>query len=122
MVQREHGRAYVDGKHRLRAWAQRQAVLDFAPPAAPLPPVQDQMVPSRERLKLCRMNRVILERLRHGSATASALQAMFPGARSVRTRISDVSLWLQRHERQRVASEPVRGAVGEWVYWIEDVR
>ena len=95
----------------------RQQLLPLTPLAQPLPGVQDQQVPPRERPKLQRMSRAILKRLRAGEATASELQAVFPGARSVRTRISDVNLWLQEHGEE-VQSEPVAGMVGEWRYWL----
>ncbi len=96
----------------------RQRPLPFAPPADPLIQPRDQRVPKTERGPLCRMSRTILARLRQGEALASELQAMFPGARSVRTRISDVNLWLQDRS-EKVSSAPVAGIVGEWRYWIE---
>ncbi len=99
----------------------RQRPLPFTPAPEPLIQPRDQRVPKTERGPLCRMSRTILARLRQGEALASELQAMFPGARSVRTRISDVNLWLQDRS-EKVSSAPVAGMVGEWRYWIEGVR
>jgi len=93
----------------------RQRALPLVPAPAPLPPVVDQRVPAPERPRLRRMSRLILERVQRGPAKASELHAMFPGARSVRTRISEVG----RHVGPAWRSAPGRGVVGEWVYWLE---
>ena len=93
----------------------RQRALPLTPPPAPVPPVRDQRVPRQEQKRLRRMSRLILERVTRGPARASELHAMFPGARSVRTRISEVG----RHVGEAWRSAPVKGVVGEWVYWIE---
>jgi len=93
----------------------RQRALPLSPPPAPVPPVRDQRVPRQEQKRLRRMSRLILERVTRGPARASELHAMFPGARSVRTRISEVG----RHVGEAWRSAPVKGVVGEWVYWIE---
>lgn len=103
---------------RFRAWDRehpRQRALPLAPPIAPVPPVRDQRVPKPEQKRLRRMSRLILERVQRGPARASELHGMFPGARSVRTRISEVG----RHVGAAWRSAPVKGVVGEWVYWIE---
>ena len=92
-----------------------QASLPLDPAPAPVPPVIDQRVPNLDKPKLCRMSRAILDRVERGPAKASELHAMFPGARSVRTRISDVGRFVGSAWR----SAPVKGIVGEWVYWIE---
>lgn len=99
----------------------RQRTLPLDPEPQPVPPVVDQRVPRQERPRLCRMSRLILLRLERGEALASELQAMFPGARSVRTRISNVNRWLQ-DRGGRVKSAPMRGVVGEWRYWVEESR
>lgn len=117
---RAHQR-YCEDACRVEDWKQRQAALDFEPAPAPLPPVVDQRVPAAEQRRLCRMAATILDELRNGPALASALHGLFPGSRSVRTRISDVGRYLKAHG-QRLHSEPVAGMVGEWRYWIEDVR
>ena len=111
---------YCSPKCRYRAYnaahpVARQRALPLVPAPAPLPPVQDQRVPAPERPRLRRMSRLILERVERGPAKASELHAMFPGARSVRTRISEVG----RHVGEAWRSAPVRGVVGEWLYWIE---
>ena len=93
----------------------RQRALPLSPPPAPVPPVRDQRVPRQEQKRLRRMSRLILERVTRGPARASELHAMFPGARSVRTRISEAG----RHVGAGWRSAPVKGVVGEWVYWIE---
>jgi len=93
----------------------RQRALPLTPPPAPVPPVRDKRVPKQEQKRLRRMSRLILERVERGPARASELHAMFPGARSVRTRISEVG----RHVGAAWRSAPVKGVVGEWVYWIE---
>lgn len=95
----------------------RQASLDFTPPPAPEPPVRDQRVPKPSRRGLQRMSRLILERLREGPALSSELHAMFPGARSIRTRISDVGRWLADHG-ERLHSEPVGDHAGDWRYEV----
>ena len=103
---------------RFRAWDRehpRQRALPLTPPPAPVPPVRDKRVPKQEQKRLRRMSRLILERVERGPARASELHAMFPGARSVRTRISEVG----RHVGEAWRSAPVKGVVGEWVYWIE---
>lgn len=97
-----------------------QQALSFNP--QPLPPVVDQRVPRSERQRLCRMSRAILERLRLGAALASELQAMFPKSRSVRTRISNVSAFLRSRDEGQVCSKPVKGSVGDWLYWLEQVK
>ncbi len=100
----------------------RQAVLRLDPPAAPVPPVVDQRVPRGEARKLTRMSRTILELLERGRPVlASDIHNLFHGARSVRTRISDVGLWLPSTGRL-LRSEPVKGIVGEWRYWIEEAE
>ena len=103
---------------RFRAWDRehpRQRALPLTAPPAPVPPVRDQRAPRQEQKRLRRMSRLILERVTRGPARASELHAMFPGARSVRTRISEVG----RHVGEAWRSAPVKGVVGEWVYWIE---
>ena len=103
---------------RFRAWDRehpRQRALPLTPPPAPVPPVRDKRVPKQEQKRLRRMSRLILERVERGPARASELHSMFPGARSVRTRISEVG----RHVGEAWRSAPVKGVVGEWVYWIE---
>jgi hypothetical protein len=101
-----------------RARGYRQRALPLDPPVAPVPSVQDQRVPRSEQKRLRRMSRLILERVQRGPAMASELHAMFPGARSVRTRISEAG----RHVGAAWQSAPVKGIVGEWVYWIEGLE
>jgi len=117
-LRRGEPRAYCSDSCRRKHWEDlhpRQRALPLTPAPAPLPPVQDQRVPAPERPRLRRMSRLILERVQRGPAKASELHAMFPGARSVRTRISEVG----RHVGPAWRSAPVRGVVGEWVYWLE---
>ena len=66
------------------------------------------------------MSRTILELLEgRARVQASEIHNLFHGARSVRTRISDVGRHL-RGTGRGLRSEPVKGCVGEWVYWIEE--
>lgn len=93
----------------------RQASLDFTPPSAPLPPVQDQRVPTREP-RLCRMSRTVLEMLRGGPVTNRTFAESFPPGAAWRTRISDARLWLEQH------GETIRSRVepgGLCTYWLE---
>ena len=101
---------------RKEGWLARQHALDFEPVIEPR--VVDLARPPAEQPKLVRMSRRILGRLEQGSALASELQALFPTARSVRTRISNVSAFLRSHEWGEVKSEPVRGVAGEWRYHL----
>lgn len=111
---RQSAQRFCCASCREKAWHARQGSLFAAP--APLPPVRDQRVPKPDRPKLCRMSRLIYERVQQGPARASELHAMFPGARSVRTRISDVGRFVGPAWR----SAPVKGVVGEWIYWIAE--
>jgi len=118
IVRRGEPRRYCSDSCRRRHWEAlhpRQRALPLSPPAAPVPPVRDQRVPKPEQKRLRRMSRLILERVTRGPARASELHAMFPGARSVRTRISEAG----RHVGASWRSAPVKGVVGEWIYWIE---
>ena len=104
---------------RTRAWKARQAALDFTPPPAPVPPVQDQRVPREERLRLGRMSRAILDRLRMGGATNRELAAMFEPAAAWRSRLSDVRKYLQ-HQGETVRRRDYPGGLVH--YWIEVLR
>jgi hypothetical protein len=118
-----HQEKYCSDRCRWKAWdkanpRQRQLPLDPAP--APLPPVQDPQVPKAERPRLQRMARLIVERVEQGPARASELHAMFPGARSVRTRISDAGRFVsQPGSGRKWCSRPLKNYVGDWEYWIE---
>ena len=100
-----------------------QALLPLQPAPDPLPPVVDQRVARRERPSLQRMSREILAFLRERGtrgAFASEIYAMFPGARSVRTRISDVRRFIELSNtgetwHVRPASDK---DVGDWWYAI----
>lgn len=83
----EHGRAYVDAKHRLRAWAQRQASLDFGPPSGWTPAQRELSAHMRKReSRKARM----LARLQQGEATTWELMQL--GGSGWRSRLHELKL------------------------------
>ena len=118
-------RLFCSDRCRNRAWVSKHPRQRSLFDARPVPPVQDQRVPRRERRKLTRMSRAILDRLEKGHVTATEIHCMFPGARSVRTRISDVTCWLRAEvlagrDSRVLKSRALSGTVGEWLYWLEE--
>ena len=106
---------YCEDACRLADWHARQADLPLEPPARPLPPVVDQRVPPAEQRRLCRMSRLILERLRKGQASNADLAAMFGPGAAWRTRVRDVRQYL-RGQGETVTSRQL--VEGLWVYEI----
>ena len=101
---------------RLAAFKARQAAIDFAPPAEPLPPVVDQRVSIADRERLTGHNARVLELLREGPAPNTWLAAQFPPATAWRSRVSDCRKWLQARGETITREDCGGGLV--W-YWIE---
>jgi len=98
----------------------RQRALPLSPPPAPVPPVRDQRVSVADRKRLVGHNLAILERLYEGPATNAELAALLGPASAWRTRVSDVRLWVERHEGWTVVASQVGG--GLWSYSLESIR
>jgi len=98
----------------------RQRALPLTPPPAPVPPVRDKRVRVADRKRLVGHNLAILERLRQGPATNAELAALLGPASAWRTRVSDVRLWVERHEGWTVVASQVGG--GLWSYSLESIR
>jgi len=108
---------------RFRAWDRehpRQRALPLTAPPAPVPPVRDQRVSVADRPRLRGHNLAILERLYEGPATNAELAALLGPASAWRTRVSDVRLWVERHEGWTVVASQVGG--GLWSYSLESIR
>jgi hypothetical protein len=65
-------------------------------------------------------NARVLARLREGQVTNAELAALLGPASAWRTRVSDVRLWLERHEGLTVVALQERGGI--WTYSIEVIR
>ena len=82
-----------------------QRTLPLKPPPSPVPPVRDQRVSVADRPRLAGHNLRVLDRLKEGPATNVELAALLGPASAWRTRVSDVRLWLERHEGLTVKAE-----------------
>jgi hypothetical protein len=85
--------------------------------------VRDKRVSIADRPRLAGHNLRVLDRLKAGPATNVELAALLGPASAWRTRVSDVRLWLERHERLTVLACQRVGGI--WVYVIvslEDVE
>ena len=122
----------LDGKQQLfcsdacrwKAWDKanpRQRALPLPPPPAPVPPVRDQRVSVADRPRLRGHNARVLDRLREGPATNAQLAALLGPASAWRTRVSDVRLWLERHEGLTVRAERCVSD-GLYLYRLEAIR
>ena len=98
----------------------RQRALPLSPPAAPVPPVRDQRVSVADQPRLRGHNARVLDRLREGPATNAQLAALLGPASAWRTRVSDVRLWVEKHEGWTVLASQVEG--GLWRYSLESIR
>jgi uncharacterized protein YbjT (DUF2867 family) len=99
----------------------RQRALPLTPPPAPVPPVRDQRVSVADRPRLAGHNLRVLERLKAGPATNAELAVLLGPASAWRTRVSDVRLWLERHEGMTVRAERCVSD-GLYLYRLEAIR